>query len=699
MEAKETNLLRFLNRPMQLTIPIYQRTYSWKRKECEQLWKDILKVGNNQEISGHFVGSIVYVEKGIYQVSALPRLLVIDGQQRLTTLSLLITALCDHIKKNNIKTEINPEKLLSYYLLNSQEEGEEKYKLVLTQADKTSYFKLLDNLDFNEEDSIRIKENYEFFKEQIEKEDIDLIHKGISKLIIIDVSLDREKDNPQLIFESLNSTGLELTQADLIRNYILMGLENNKQIEIYDNYWHPMEKSFGHSEKSGLFDRFMRDYLTIKIGRIPNVKEIYSEFKKYCPKYNDEIIKDIFEYSKYFVNIALDKESDHPVKEAFLDINELKVDVSYPFLLNVYRDYVNDKISKEELIQILRLIESYVFRRAICGVPTNSMNKTFSTLYKQLDQDNYLESFQALILLKDSYRRHPNDEEFIRELMIKDTYNFRNRNYLLRKIENFERKEIVNVESYTIEHIMPQNQKLSESWKKELGENWKEIQKSYLHTIGNLTLTGYNSEYQDKPFLEKRDLKDKNSSPIGFKDSPIRLNRSLANLDHWNEETIKERAGEIAKQATKIWVYPGISEEVLNKYSSEEKGIKKKQYGLEDHKHLKEGEPMVPLFNELRKRILNIDSSVREDPQKLYVAYKSSTNFADIVPQKNALRISLNIPFEKIKDPLNRCKDVSGLGRWGNGDTEIKISNLEEIDYTMNLIKQAFGDVENGGEE
>jgi uncharacterized protein with ParB-like and HNH nuclease domain len=296
MEAKETNFLRFLNRPMQLTIPIYQRTYSWKLKECEQLWKDILKAGNNEEISGHFVGSIVYVEKGIYQVSALPRLLVIDGQQRLTTLSLLISAFCDHLKKNNIKTEINPDKLLSYYILNSQEEGEEKYKLVLTQKDKTSFFKIIEKLDFNEEDSIRIKENYEYFKEQIAKTDIETIYKGISKLIIIDVSLDREKDNPQLIFESLNSTGLELTQADLVRNYILMGLEKQKQEDLYKNYWHPMEKGFGHTENTGLFDRFMRDYLTIKLGRIPTIKEIYSEFKQYSSKFKDinEVIEDIF---------------------------------------------------------------------------------------------------------------------------------------------------------------------------------------------------------------------------------------------------------------------------------------------------------------------------------------------------------------------------------------------------------------------
>jgi predicted transport protein len=449
-----------------------------------------------------------------------------------------------------------------------------------------------------------------------------------------------------------------------------------------------MEKNFGHSENSGLFDRFMRDYLTIKLGRIPTVKEIYSEFKQYSlNKDIKEIVKDIFEFSKYFANIALEKEPDKEIREIFLDINELKVDVSYPFILQIYSDYIKEKITKEDLIQILKLIESYVFRRAICGVPTNSLNKTFSTLYKSIDKENYLESVQAIIILQDSYRRCPNDDEFKRELIIKDVYNFRNRNYLLRRLENFERKEYVDVESYTIEHIMPQNQNLSDEWKKELGENWKEIQKTYLHTIGNLTLTGYNSELSDRPFKVKRDMEG------GFKDSPIRLNNFLANKENWNEEKIKERAEEVTKLAIKTWSYPKLNSETLSKYAPKEEETEKQKYTIDDHKYLKEGELMRPLFEELRKKILNIDSSVKEDSKFLYIAYKSVTNFVDIIPQQKALRLSLNISFDKIKDPKGLCKDVAGKGKWGNGDTEIKISTNKEIDYALNLIKQAFDNI------
>jgi uncharacterized protein with ParB-like and HNH nuclease domain/predicted transport protein len=698
MKAEEIKFLKFLISPKQLLIPIYQRTYSWELKECEKLWKDLIYAGENENVASHFIGSVVYVEKGLYQVASIPKLLVIDGQQRLTTLSLLISALCNHMKDKNINIkfgdedeEISYKKLINYYLLNSQESEEDKYKLILTQTDKEAYIKVLENLEFSDEDSNRIKANYDFFKEQIEKTDLDIIYQGISKLIIIDVSLDREKDNPQLIFESLNSTGLELKHADLIRNYILMGLEKQKQEEIYKNYWYLMEKSFRHSENTGLFDRFMRDYLTAKLGRIPTINEIYSEFKQYYLTFQDinEVVKEVFEYSKYFVNIALSKEPDNQIREVFDDINELKVDVSYPFIMGVYKDYVLKIISKEELIQILRLIESYVFRRAICGVPTNSLNKTFSTLYKQIDKQNYLESIEAIIVLQDSYRRHPADEEFVIELMIKDVYHFRNRNYLLKKIENFERKETVNIESYTIEHIMPQNPSLPDEWREELGEDWEDIQKKYLNTIGNLTLTGYNSEYQDKPFKVKRDLKDKNGLPIGFKDSPIRLNRFLANLEHWNEYTIEKRAKEIAEQAIKIWSYPSLEKETLNKYKPEEEHSKQK-YSLDDHEFLKEGELMKPIFDELRKRILNIDSSVKEDPQKLYIAYKAPTNFVDIVAQKKTLCLRMNILLKDIKDPLSKCIDISGKGKWGTGSTEIRIYSEQEIDYAIDMIKQAF---------
>ncbi len=465
-----------------------------------------------------------------------------------------------------------------------------------------------------------------------------------------------------------------------------MGLENSEQESLYTDFWFPMEKNFGHAEYSSLFDRFMRDYLTIKTGKIPNINDVYSAFKLYAHKFTSmrELVSEIYKYSKYFVNIALEKEQDADLKNILSDINSLKVDVSYPFILQAYDDYQQEIISKDEFAQILKYIESYVFRRAICGIPTNSLNKTFSTLYKEIRIDSYFESFKAALLLKDSYRRFPRDNEFKEQLIIKDVYHIRTRNYLLKKLENHNRKEFVNVDSYTIEHILPQNENLSVGWQQELGENWQEIQEKYLHTIGNLTLTGYNSELSDKLFLEKRNMTG------GFSDSPIRLNNSLAKLEHWNEDEIVKRANEISILATSVWKSPDLDQTVLEKYKVETIPTPNHTYTLSDHQFLKDGEPMRPLFDELRKRILNIDSEVKEEIKKIYIAYKSNTNFSDVIGYKSKLLIVLNLKIEDIKDPKNICRDISGLGRWGNGDVDVSFSTFEELDYVMTLVKQAF---------
>lgn len=685
MKASETNFLKFLQGSKQFIIPIYQRKYSWTIEQCKQLWSDIVRASEDEEIKGHFVGSIVYVEKGLYQISAVPQLLVIDGQQRMTTLTLLLVALSNAIKDSKELHEITSKKIKNYYLVNNDEEDELYHKLMLTQTDKETLISLINEKELPDEYSLRVYENYQFFLDQIKKSNVDLnmLYRGMSKLIIVDISLDRDHDNPQLIFESLNSTGLDLSQADLIRNYVLMKLEPKEQANLYKNYWYPMEKGFGNFNESSLFDRFMRDYLTVKTGRIPNIKNVYSDFKEYVARHKDvaieEILKDIYQYSKYFVNLAFQSEKDKEINEVLKDINTLRVDVSYPFLLEVYDDYNNKKITKAEFISILKLVESYVFRRAICGVPTNSLNKTFATLSKEINKDDYLQSVQIILAVKDSYRRLPNNEEFKRELQVKDVYNFRNRNYLLRKLENYERKEVVEIEAYTIEHIMPQNENLSVEWRNDLGEEWKEIQKTYLHTLGNLTLTRYNSELSDRPFIVKRDMVG------GFGDSPLRLNRGLHQLDKWNEQEIVSRAEKLAEKAILVWGYPEISEEMVLEYK---KKTNENEYTI-DHFPELTGK-MLDLFELLRKRICNLDSSVREEFKKLYIAYKTNTNFVDIVPQKSRLRLSLNMTFNEVNDPNEICKDVTNLGRWGNGDVEFGISDEIEIEYAMFLIQQSF---------
>jgi len=693
MKATEANLLAFLKKSPQFVIPIYQRTYSWTQRECKQLWDDIIRTGTNEAVSAHFIGSIVYIEKGLYQVSSQVPLLVIDGQQRLTTVSLLIAALAQKLDqldegKNEPCDGFSPRKLRNYYLLNPEEEGERRHKLILSQTDKGSLTAIVGQTEPPREPSVRVTENFRLFESWIDGLGGNLtpLCKGLAKLVVVDIALSRDQDNPQLIFESMNSTGRELTQADLIRNFVLMGLEPQLQTRLYEQFWRPMELDFGQEAYGTHFDSFMRHYLTVKTGDIPRVSEVYEAFKVHArsPATTkagvEALVSDLRTFARYFCAIALGAESDGELKHAFHDVREMKVDVAYPFLLELYHDYATGTLPREDFLAAVRLVEAYVFRRAICSIPTNSLNKTFATFTKALKKDRYLESIQAHMVLMPSYRRFPSDEEFHREIQMRDLYNFPRRSYWLRRIENHGRKERVPVDEYTIEHILPQNENLSAEWKSELGPEWERIRDTWLHTIGNLTLTGYNSEYSDRPFREKRDMKG------GFRESPLKLNQGLGQLEHWNEASIQARAQRLADVAVAVWHTPVLAPDILSAYRPKAPTT---DYTIADHPHLVTG-PMHDLFEAFRREVLALDPCVTEEILKLYVAYKAETNFVDVVPQAKRLRLSLNMAFSGITDPRGVCKDVSGLGRWGNGDVEVGFCDLCDLPYVMGLVRQAI---------
>ncbi|MDM0055607.1 GmrSD restriction endonuclease domain-containing protein [Variovorax fucosicus] len=697
MKAIEANLLKFLKKSSQFVIPIYQRNYSWTAEQCRQLWSDLMRAGRDENVAAHFIGSIVYVERGLGNVMQQEALLVIDGQQRLTTSTLLIAALAKHFETHGLGELLDTfsnKKLRNYYLLNPDEEGERHFKLILSETDKDTLLSLLQSTPMPAEASSRITENYALFQELIavNQSELEAICQGLAKLVIVDVSLDRAQDNPQLIFESMNSTGLELSQADLIRNYILMGLEPRLQTDLYKTYWRPMEKAFGQAAYVVHFDAFMRHYLTAKTGEIPNLREVYVAFKAFARSLKGDtrdLVADIHAYASYYCAMALGTEVDVGIKQAFHDLRELKVDVAYPFLLDVYHDYQQGRLTSDEVLHIVRLTESYVFRRAICTIPTNSLNKTFAGMSRTLKKDRYFESVQAAFLMLPSYRRFPGDDEFQRDVKVRDLYNFRSRSYWLRRLENHGRRERVMVEDYTIEHILPQNEALSKEWQMELGTEWQRVQQDWLHTLGNLTLTGYNSEYSDRPFAYKRDqVTDKDGNAVGFAHSPLKLNLGLGKVNTWNELAIKARAERLALDAAKVWGAPQLADDVLDAYrpAAAKPG---QQYSLADHPHLAAG-PMRELFDVLRKSVSALDPCVSEEFLKRYVAYKAETNFVDVVPQARRLLLVLNVGIADIEDPKGLCRDISSIGRWGNGDVEIGLSSVDELPYVMGLIRQSF---------
>lgn len=690
MKASEARLLELIDRAPQFIIPIYQRTYSWKQQECAQLWDDLLRTGSKVSGPGHFVGSVVYIEQGVHQAGKSP-VLVIDGQQRLTTVSLILEALARRVGEDQPVEGFSARKIRNYYLRNPDEDGDRYFKLLLTQTDRESLLALVRQRDEPKENSVRIAENFAFFTERIAALGDDLVSlcHGLEKLIIIDVALDRAHDNPQLIFESMNSTGRELSQADLIRNFVLMGLEPEHQTRLYEQHWRPMEQLFGQEAYRTHFDSFMRHYLTFRTRSIPKIADVYDAFKAYAGGSGyagsgiDGLIADIHRFARYYCAMALDQEQAPRLAAAFADLRELKVDVAYPFLLEAYYRYQTGDMTADDLVAVVRLIETYVFRRAVCAVPTNTLNQTFASLGREFKGPSFVESVEAALLGLQTYRRFPDDEEFRSQIQIRDVYNFRNRSYLLRRLENYDRQgETVSIVDYTIEHILPQNEKLRPEWRAELGPEWQRVQQTWLHTLGNLTLTGYNSKYGDRPFSEKRDMED------GFHHSPLKLNGGLRTLSVFDEAAIQKRAGELAERALKLWPRPKLASGVA--YTYKPGAAEASGYRLTDHTNLTEGAPMRPLFDELQEKVIALDSNVTQDVRKVYVAFKAVTNVVDVVPQRDRLLLTLNMPFHELSDPQKIGRDVTGLGRWGNGDVEVTLKTSSEVPYVIGLIRQSL---------
>jgi len=690
MKATEAKLLAFLQKSPQFVIPIYQRTYSWTSKQCRQLWDDILRAGSSENIAVHFIGSIVYVEQGLSQVTHQAPLLVIDGQQRLTTLALLIEALARALGDDEPADGFSAAKLRHYYLSNPLESGDRYFKLLLSQTDNASLKAIIKQSEQPKEPSLRVMQNFELFTGLLaeQKGDFGPLCRGLAKLVVVDIALNRDQDNPQLIFESMNSTGKELSQADLIRNFILMGLDPKLQTRLYEDYWRPMEQDFGQEAYGTQFDSFMRHYLTVRTGEIPREREIYEEFKEYSRTTPvkeagiEALVKDIRAFARYFCALALGKEENIVLKQPFHDLRDLKVDVAYPFLLELYHDYDTAALAAADFAAAVRLVEAYVFRRTVCSIPTNSTNKTFATFGKALRKERYLESIKAHFLTLPSYRRFPSDDEFRRDLQTRDLYNFRSRGYWLRRLENHNRKELVPVDEYTIEHILPQNPDLPAPWKKSLGPDWQRIQQEWLHTLGNLTLTRYNPEFGDRAFAEKRDMTG------GFKTSPLRLNEGLGQLETWDEAGIQERAGRLADQAVAVWAAPKLDATKLATYQPS-KMPSASAYTIDDHPYLL-SPGLREVFEAFRNSVLALDPCVSEEFLKNYVAYRAESNFVDVVPQKKNLRVSLNMPFNEINDPKGLCKDQSGVGHHGNGEVYVRLHSIDDLPYILGLVRQSY---------
>lgn len=672
MNGNAQRLIKYLNgASKRFIIPVYQRNYDWKMEHCKQLYDDLVKV-IRQNRKSHFFGSIVSVQS---ETGMMEEFLIIDGQQRLTTISLLLLAIYHLLSSGKMVSQDRQltDKILKNYLIDEYEPEEKRIKLKPIKNDQKAFGLLFDKDEEHIPDS-NLTINYQYFYDRIQREElsIDELFDAICRLEIINISLNHE-DNPQLIFESLNSTGLDLSEGDKIRNYILMGLPNDLQTKYYEKYWNRIEEYTDYDVSS-----FVRDYLSIKQQSTPNINSVYPAFKKYVesmdPPDIEPLLNALLKYAKRYTFLLRGGYPDERLNGCIYRLNRLSTSVTRPFLLEVLRLREKGALNADELINVFQLTESYLFRRTICDLPTNALNKIFLMLHREIvrmegNEDNYAEKFKYVLLSKRERARFPSDDEFTECMSTRNIYgmNPKNKLYLFERLENAGTGETKDVwghldrGEYSIEHIMPQH--LTAAWMTALGEDYESIHINWLHRLANLTLTAYNSKYSNSPFADKRDMSH------GFKDSGLRMNQWIGQQEHWRLQELEERDQLLRNKVIGIWAYPTtfyrppekqmdsvaldedtiLTGRVLSKYSF--KGAEQPVASWADMY-----QQVITILHSDNKAILT-KLAVTQDPM-----------------------IDLSLHFSMNATSFNSCRQIdTNLYVWTGTDTQYKINILRKI--------------------
>lgn len=691
MQAINRLFTQLINGTIQFIIPVFQRDYSWGVEQCQQLWNDIIRTAQGISERGHFLGSIVYVATGD-TAAGFTRWLVIDGQQRLATLTLLLTALRDHIKETSwVGSEDSPtvQRIDAYFLKNIQESGNRLAKLVLRRADNETIQALINSVDLPKSYSPPIVDAYELFRDLLKDADPDIVYRGIVRLIVIDVTLDRNTDDPQLVFESLNSTGVDLSQTDLIRNFVLMRLPESEQSRMYEQYWSKIESLFRGSEPT--LDSFVRDYMALRTEATKQTRtdQIYRVFREESKAFHEEdsgvegTLDDMARAAHYYAAFNPGRTGDGVLEVALRNLRRLAF-VSAILVTKLYRCHDEIRsLSYEEFINSIELIESYVFRRAICGLETRGYWTIFAGIAYKIDQRHPFQSLQVeLARLQENYR-FPSNEEFRRALVEKELYGLRVCWYLLDHLENAGRKELSDTSSYSIEHIMPQNDNLPRPWRKMLGSNWRRDHEIWLHRLGNLTLTGYNSTYQDRPFEEKKTI------PGGFNESAVRLNKYVREQSRWTVEEIEARGNDLADRALNIWPELYVDPALVREANLRDK---RKLASRRNVEQIQMSARARELFDALSAEIKCL-GEVIELAESRSVSYHSPYFFLEVIPRKHELILLLPLDFNEVDD-ADIAQDANDWKFIPNakydGGVVVSVWKKENISVAIPIIRQAF---------
>jgi uncharacterized protein with ParB-like and HNH nuclease domain len=655
MKANELQINNFLQAPnVQFVIPVYQRNYDWTNTECKELLNDIISV-ESENRGTHFIGSIVFIHEGTYSTSEVKELVIIDGQQRLTTINILYVALYRFAKDSGNAQDA--ERLYNMFLTNQYVKNESsKLKLKQTDANSVAFKSILLGTDKSSLRYSNVTENFNYFRSIIAEENFETILRGLNRLIFVEISLERDKDDPQRIFESLNSTGLDLSQSDLIRNYILMDLQPKDQNRIFETIWSPIEENAkDYVKQSSLVSEFIRDYLTLRNKKIPNKNKVYAEFKSIYANKKDEAyhqelenIKSLSIHYNKFVNPST--VTDLSIRKELEYINRLEINVAYPFLLQVFEDAENGLLSREELMKILKLVQSYIWRRFIVGLPTNALNKIFMTLYSEVDTEEYYISIAKALLKKKGSAKFPSNEDLKTALRDKDLYNTqpKNRNYLFEMLENYNNREYVDTsnEQITIEHIFPKNP--SDEWSTDISpEDYFQFKEKYLNTIANLTLSGNNGALGNKSFKAKKEM-NVDGNEQGYNYSRLWLNAYLKSLDVWTVEKYEERLNNIYERFLKIWELPDV--EISDVVESEEQYIfdaespthKKLEYFIFENTKVEE-DAVAQMYFYVIRNLYERNTQLLISNQNLFKITRNTSDFRSAQEVVNGWYIESNI--------------------------------------------------------
>lgn len=691
MIANQRLFPKIINGASQFVIPVFQRDYSWSEDNCRQIWKDIIVVAKSPEERGHFIGSVVYIQTGDSS-AGFTRWLLIDGQQRVTTLTLLLIALRDHIFETSwTGSEDGPtiNRIEAYFLRNMQEVGERAVKLKLRRHDDATLQALIGRESLPETASVRVRENYELFRELLQDANPEIVYRGVNRLLLVDVTLERGTDNPQLIFESLNSTGVDLSPSDLIRNFILMSLPEREQTRLYNAYWSKIESLFRGSER--VFDSFIRDYLALRSrsAKLERSDRVYSAFRNTFSNVGDdaeileELLKELLRRARQYAAFAVGGGTDE-LARAFADLRRLG-DVPAILVMRLIEAHeTSGTLSAAELLEAIRLLESYLLRRAVLGAQSRGYGLEFAKLAYRIDEKHPLASLKAAIARMPAAYSFPEDAEFERALMESDLYHKRVCFHVLEALENRGSKERSDTSSYSIEHILPQNEKLSESWRAMLGEDWRQVQKVWLHRLGNLTLTGYNSTYGDKSLNEKQTI------PKGFRESSVRLNQDVRDALRWTPDEIGERGRRLIRRAKDIWPRLNADPTLIRAMETSELQARAARRSAEEV-------PMTPeattLFALLRNRLRIAFPDAIEMAETRSISYHDPEFFLEVIPRKRGLGLLIAIDYNEVDGPDGFVRDTSDYNFVVNatyqGGVLIHIRDSPHIDRALEIVGEA----------